>query len=176
MKKLVILLALVLPNLAAAADSYAQNQEKMRLMQQIQHTKPHPDQYLSSLQEQQNKPVSIDVRSDGHYYAPVEINGRPIEMMADTGASSIFISQEDARKMGIQTSNLNYNISYSVAGGGTVYAAQTTAKTLKVGGIELQNVPISIAQKGNGAPLLGMSFFKNLSKYEVKDGQLLLYK
>ena len=66
-------------------------------------------------------------------------------MMADTGASSIFLSHDDAQKMGVNMSALNYNIQYNTANG-KIFAAEIIAKDLKVGEVSLTNVPITVAK------------------------------
>ena len=46
----------------------------------------------------------LERRGDGHFYADVEVNGVPISMLVDTGASAVALSAEDARRAGIATS------------------------------------------------------------------------
>ena len=45
----------------------------------------------------------LERRDDGHFYADVEVNGVPISMLVDTGASSVALSADDARRAGIAT-------------------------------------------------------------------------
>ena len=179
MKKIALLvMAVSVPlgatNMANAADmSYAQ---KMQLMQQMQNSRPNAENYINSLQKVSVQPVTIPASERGHFYMPVKINGGEINMMADTGASSIFLSQADAQKLGINMGSLNYNVTYETANG-KIQAAETIAKTIQVGDITMENVPITISQThNNDMSLLGMEFFRRLSKYEVQNGNLVLYK
>jgi aspartyl protease family protein len=70
---------------------------------------------------------------------------------------------------------LNYNLAYNTANG-QVKAAQTNISSLAVGPIKLSNVSVSISQNNGGVSLLGMTFFNQLSKYEVQEGKMTLYK
>lgn len=150
---------------------------KMQMMQQIQHRQANPYAFMEKKENESRNPqsISFNAGSGGHFYVPVALNGRSIDFIADTGASDIFLTQEDARKVGISTYNLNYNLTYNTANG-QVKAAKTNVSSLVVGPIKLSNVSVSVSQNNGGMSLLGMSFFSQLSKYEVKDGKLTMYK
>jgi len=147
----------------------------MQLLQQNQHSRPNAEAYVNSLNKSADN-VQVKSAADGHYYMPVAINGKQIKMMADTGASAVFLNQSDAKSAGINVNSLSYNIPYDTANG-TIYAAETTIPSLNVNGIIMQNVPVTISPKnGTDVSLLGMSFFNKLKKYEVNDGVMTLYK
>jgi aspartyl protease family protein len=61
--------------------------------------------------------VRIRRRLDGHFNATVDVNGKPISMIVDTGASSIVLTPRDARKVGIDTGTLSYAIPVLTANG-----------------------------------------------------------
>ena len=50
----------------------------------------------------QVSPDTMDLRraSDGHFHAQLEVNGRPVRFMIDTGASDIVLSRRDAERVG----------------------------------------------------------------------------
>src|SRR4051794_39097119 len=48
--------------------------------------------------------IELKREQNGHFYADVEINGTPIRMLIDTGATGIALSRDDARRAGIATS------------------------------------------------------------------------
>jgi clan AA aspartic protease (TIGR02281 family) len=119
---------------------------------------------------------SFKVSNDGHYYVPAEINDKGLTFMADTGASGIFISQSDARKVGINPQTLQYNQNYVTANGAKGRAAMATAKNFEVGSIRMQNVPVIVSMENNHIALLGMEFFGRLKRYEVSGGEMSLYE
>lgn len=175
MKKLVLFLATVFVASGANAEEMTYT-EKMQKLQMMQHSRPNAENYLNSLRREETEPVRVSPSGRGHFYIPVSINGREINMMADTGASAIFLSQADARSIGINMGTLNYNVSYDTANG-KLMAAHTTAKSLQVGNIVMEDVPVTVSQNPtNDMSLLGMEFFRRLSKYEVDNGTLILYK
>lgn len=183
MKKSILILSLVLlPSASLANDDYyyiqqkraIAEQQKMMMMQQIQHRKQNPMAYINQMNRQSEQAsVSFEASGNGHFYVPAALNGRDVNFIADTGASTIFLTQDDARKIGLNVSNLNYNKVYNTANG-QVRAAETTIDNFKVGPIELSGMPVTVSPNTGGQSLLGMSFFQKLSSYNVKDGVLTL--
>ena len=184
MKTLLTILAICAPALSFAYDTedmiakkrYEAEQRKMQMLQEIQHRQANPEAYIASkMNESSGGTYTIEPGDNGHYYVDAKLNGRIINFIADTGATDIFLTQNDARTAGINTSNLNYNITYRTANG-LVKAGETTVTTFTVGPIRLNDVKVSVSQNTDGVSLLGMSFFRKLSRYEVRDGKLTLYK
>jgi clan AA aspartic protease (TIGR02281 family) len=133
--------------------------------------------YVSTTPDSDNGGSEVfHVASDNHYYIPVSINNKSLEFMADTGATGIFISQTDAKKLGINPQTLQYNQRYTTANGAKGRAAMAIAKTLKVGSIQMSDVPVVVSMEREHVALLGMEFFKRLKRYEVSDGKMKLYK
>ena len=66
-------------------------------------------------------PVEVKIRKrlDGHFTANAEVNGKAIAMIVDTGASTIVLSPEDAKKVGIDVSKLSYSVPVLTANGRT---------------------------------------------------------
>ena len=150
-------------------------------LQQVQARQADPEGYIrakhiSPVAESSGDVETFKVAGDGHYYVPVNINNKSLNFMADTGATAIFISQSDAKKVGINPLTLQYNQSYTTANGAQGRAASTTAKTLKVGSIQMHDVPVVVSMEREHMALLGMEFFSRLKRYEVADGELKLYK
>jgi aspartyl protease family protein len=118
--------------------------------------------------------VRIRRRLDGHFTAHVEVNGKPVSMIVDTGATSIVLRPEDARKAGIDTDNLTYSVPVLTANGRTV-AARVRLDKVSIGPLDRQQVDALIAQDGTlTQSLLGMSFLSRLRSYEFSGDFLTL--
>lgn len=124
----------------------------------------------------QNSPQSISfpISSDGHFYIIAEINGIPIMFLADTGASHIVLSPSDAEKLGIEPDKLDYDRYYETANG-TVRGSSIRIADFKVGEIRLKEIGASVNEAEIRNSLLGMTFFKRLQSYEVKEDVLTLH-
>src|SRR5688572_28699688 len=81
----------------------------------------------------------LDRRADGHFYADVEVNGVPISMLVDTGASSVALSVEDARRAGIATT-IGMNEVIGEGAGGAVQGELVTIERLRLAGVEQSGV------------------------------------
>jgi len=118
--------------------------------------------------------VKIRRRLDGHFTATVDINGKPISMIVDTGASSIVLRPEDARKAGINPDTLTYRIPVLTANGRTV-AARVRLKEVAIGPLDRTGVDALVARPGAlTQSLLGMSFLSRLRSYEFSGDFLTL--
>ncbi len=90
----------------------------------------------------------------GHYRAEAFINGIKANVMVDTGATDVAISQRLADRLGIQSTDA---IRTQTANGDTV-AYMTRLSSVKLGAIEARNVAAIITPNLEGDMLLGMSF------------------
>ncbi len=118
--------------------------------------------------------VTLRKRMDGHFAANVGINGRAINAMIDTGATSTVLTHEDAVKAGFDSSAFLFNIPVSTANGVT-NAARVVADEISVDGIVRRNVPLLVAESGQlGQSLLGMNFIGTLSGFELRGDRLVL--
>ena len=118
--------------------------------------------------------VSFPVSSDGHYYIRAQVEGVTIEFLADTGASHIVLSPHDAKKLGLDPSRLVYDRLYQTANG-TVRGSSIRLSDFRVGSIHLSDVTASVNEAPMSNSLLGMTFFRKLARYEVKNNALTLY-
>jgi len=118
--------------------------------------------------------VRIRKRLDGHFTATVEVNGKEISMIVDTGASSIVLRPEDARKAGIDPDTLTYRIPVLTANGRTV-AARVRLNEVAIGPLDRTKVEALVAKPGAlTQSLLGMSFLSRLLSYEFSGDFLTL--
>ncbi len=117
--------------------------------------------------------IIIKASQDGHFYIDLEINSYPIRFMIDTGASDIVISLKEAKRIGIDELELNFNKVYQTANGKS-FGANIILDEIKIDDIKFYKVPASVNQSEMGISLLGMSFLRQFKKYEFYQDQLEL--
>lgn len=110
--------------------------------------------------------------NDGHFYADLKINGSSMRLLADTGASVIALSVEDAEDAGIDVNQLDFTLRVSTANG-TAMAAKVELDEVRIGSIIRDDV-MALVAKGLSQSLLGMNFFNSLSKFQIENDELLL--
>ena len=129
-------------------------------------------------QPAQGSAMRFSVSADGHFVVEVTVTTDtaqiPIRFLVDTGASDVVISPADARRLGFGPDALNFSKVYQTANG-AVYGAPVRLGTMTIGSIHMEEVRASINGKYMARSLLGMSFLKRLSGYEVTSGSLILY-
>jgi len=111
----------------------------------------------------------------GSYFSNGQINGRSINFLLDTGASSVAMSENIARGLDLDYLDETQKIMVSTAGGNQV-GYQVVLSEVSVGGITLNNVEgIVISGSSPAVTLLGMSFLSQL-EIEQKHNLMVLRK
>jgi aspartyl protease family protein len=119
--------------------------------------------------------VEVARTNSGDFDISARVNGVHVAMVLDTGASSVVLTQQDAKAIGLPLEVLNYTVSIDTANGRT-RAAQVTLDRLAVGGLEERSVEALIVQPGQlRTSLLGMSFLNRLQSWQVSGDRLIMH-
>jgi len=112
--------------------------------------------------------LSADRR--GHYVVVGEVNGRGVEMLVDTGASSVAFPEQLARELGLEKGRPGQ----VETAAGTTKAWRATIDTLRIGPLVRYDVvaTITAGMTGNTA-LLGMSFLRDFDLSQ-RNGKLVI--
>lgn len=135
-----------------------------------------PPGYSLTVRSEQDGEHAVRVRRrlDGHFAVRGAINGQPMTLLVDTGASTVVLKPADAARAGIDTRNLGYTAAVQTANG-TTYAAPVRLRSITIGPIELRDVEALVAKPGSlNENLLGMSFLRRLRSYEFSKDFLTL--
>ena len=111
--------------------------------------------------------------NDGHFYADLNINGRDVEFVIDTGASAIVLSKNDAQSIGIDTENLNY-LGRANTANGTVSTAFVSLGIIKLGDITDYDFPAFVNGGELSSSLLGMDYLNLFSEFRINGNTLTL--
>ncbi|MGA7329376.1 MAG: TIGR02281 family clan AA aspartic protease [Rhodomicrobium sp.] len=118
--------------------------------------------------------VVLNANGYGHFEAIAEIEGQQVEFMTDTGATYVALSYETAQKLGLISQKLRFD-GRSTTANGVARVASTIIDAIKIGDITVNNVQAVIAEPGRMAQnLLGMSFIKQLSGFELNGSTLTM--
>ncbi len=98
--------------------------------------------------------VTLKRGLDGHYRAEALINNQQVNVLIDTGATGVAISQHVADRLNLQSIDA---IRTETANGDSV-GYMVRLKSVKVGGVEATNVSAMIVPSLEGDVLLGMSY------------------
>jgi len=118
--------------------------------------------------------VRIPADRAGHYATEVQINGRYFNTLVDTGASLVVLRYEDARMLGLVQGSDKFDIAVQTANG-TAKAMRVKLYNVRLGSISFDDIEALVMEQGLlNTNLLGMSFLRRLSRYEVRGDTLVL--
>ena len=124
----------------------------------------------SASDDRQSAVLAADGR--GHFHADGAVNGGSMRFILDTGATSIALPAADAVRLGLD---------YRKGRPATIHTANGPAPawrvkldSVRVGGIELQNVDALVLEQGLDVALLGMSFLNRTAMKRDGDTMTLV--
>jgi len=118
--------------------------------------------------------VTLKANRGGHFYTRAYINGRPIAVLVDTGATNVALTYEDAERLGIRPHSSDFTLTARTANG-IARAAPIEIDSLRIGDVEVKDLRGSIAEPGKQhITLLGMEFIRKLERFELRGRELIL--
>ena len=103
----------------------------------------------------------------GHFNAAGAINGKPVNFMVDTGATTIALSQSEANRIGLDWKRGRPGLSSTANGPVPVYAVNLSS--VRVGLVEIANVAAVVVPSDMPQVLLGNSFLNRFSMRRDSD-------
>lgn len=109
----------------------------------------------------------------GHFQVSMEIGGREVPMMVDTGATRVVLPHQEAVRLGLRLDD-GQKALVSTANG-VASAVVTRADRLRFGPICLTNVEVLVMPPGRLAiGLLGMNAIGQLARFEMSRTRLVM--
>lgn len=126
----------------------------------------------SSFSEAQETEVNLLRGAHGHYFGRGAINGYPVDFMVDTGASSIAMNSQQAKRLGLKLDKKNRGTASTA--GGIVQTHRVILNKVSVGGITHYNIPAAVVDGAYPEEiLLGNSFLGKVQMTE-RNGVMVL--
>jgi aspartyl protease family protein len=117
--------------------------------------------------------VTLNSDSRGHFQTDVRIDGRTIEFLVDTGASTVALNEKSAAKLGIHPSARDYTVRTHTANG-IGKAARVRLDRVELNGITVRDVEaVVMPDDALSTNLLGMTFLSRV-KWTHDRGRLVL--
>ncbi len=110
----------------------------------------------------------------GHFITGGSINGQAVSFLVDTGATLVAMSQHDAARIGLDLRNGQRGLSSTA--NGTVPVVIVTLNSVRVGEIEVINVPAVVMPAQMPHILLGNSFLTRFQMRRDNDVMRLEYR
>jgi aspartyl protease family protein len=119
----------------------------------------------------QGSKIVLNASSGGHFLTQGQINGRAVQFMVDTGATSVAMGVAEAERLGI-----NYRAGQLAKGNtanGVVTVYQVKLASVRVGDVEVYDVDASILPAQGPQVLLGNSFLGRFQMTRFNDQMVL---
>jgi aspartyl protease family protein len=110
----------------------------------------------------------------GHFQVEARIDGRRLNFMVDTGASTIALTASAAARLGIHPAPRDFTVNVRTANG-IARAAPVRLNMVEVGDLVVRDVAALVSADGVlSENLLGLSFLTKLRRFEYAHGKLVL--
>lgn len=116
--------------------------------------------------------LALEREADGHFYADVRINGNPVHMLIDTGASGIALSRDDARAAGLATS-IGMPDVVGEGADGEVHGEYVKLDRVELGPLSASGLDAVVLNSGQQS-LLGQSFLSKYSSVQIEGNRMVL--
>ncbi len=124
---------------------------------------------------QMGETVELRRGLDGHFHADLEVNGRRVRFMVDTGASDIVLSRADAARVGIDVDGLVFG-GVAQTANGPVATAPVRLGSMRLGDVVRTGVPARVNGGELDVSLLGMAYLDGFNRIEIIGDRMLLHR
>ncbi|WOB10996.1 TIGR02281 family clan AA aspartic protease [Piscinibacter gummiphilus] len=111
--------------------------------------------------------VVLTAGSGGHFMTTGAINGKAVEFMVDTGATTVALSAADAERIGLKYKDGQRGMASTAGGMVPVYRVNLTS--VRVGEVTVYGVDATVVQAQMPFVLLGNSFLGRFQMTRVND-------
>ena len=116
--------------------------------------------------------IQLTRDSNGHFYTDVQINGSPVRVLVDTGASGIALSRSDAQRAGIAVSAGMFEV-IGKGADGDVHGEEIRLDRVTLGSKTVEGMPAVVLDAGEQS-LLGQSFLREFDTVEIRGDTMVL--
>ncbi len=111
--------------------------------------------------------IVLPMGAGGHFSTAGSINGKQVNFLVDTGATSVALSQSEANRIGLDWKRGRPGMSHTANGTVPVYAVNRTS--VRVGDVEIANVAGVVIPSDMPMVLLGNSFLNRFNMRRDND-------
>ena len=117
--------------------------------------------------------IELRRQDDGHYWLQVDVNGKAVRFMIDSGATFTAINARTANEAGVDVDDNGYPVILSTANG-RVAAKRGMVQSLKIGPHNIQNHQVVVSDSFGDTNVLGMNFLDSMQSWKVERNIMVL--
>jgi aspartyl protease family protein len=108
----------------------------------------------------------------GHFYADPSINGQPVHVVIDTGASFVALTKADAQRIGIPFSESEFQV-VGTGASGPVRGKLVELDRIDLDGKEVRHVRAAVLE-GLDISLLGQAYLSRIGGVQMSGDEMVL--
>jgi len=116
--------------------------------------------------------TKLERAPNGHFYADGNINGQPVRLVVDTGASMVALTIADARRIGVPFSPYDFGV-IGTGASGAVRGAPVVLDSVEIGGKEVHGVRGAVVE-GLDVSLLGQTYLERIGSVQMSGDTMTL--
>lgn len=109
---------------------------------------------------------------NGHFYVDAQVDGHVVNFVVDTGATGVALTVEDARRIGIDFNESDFEV-VGTGASGAVRGTQIMLDSVSVDGKEVRKVQAAVLE-GLEVSLLGQSYLTRIGSVEMSGEKMSL--
>jgi aspartyl protease family protein len=108
----------------------------------------------------------------GHFFVNGKVDGNPVRFVIDTGATTVALTTEDARRIGLQFSEDEFDV-VGRGASGDVWGKEFTFKKVSVEGKDVTHVRGAVL-KDLDVSLLGQTYLSRITAVQMNGDSMIL--
>ena len=120
----------------------------------------------------QPQPTVLDRADNGHFFTVADVNGEPIKFVVDTGATEVALTQDDARRAGVQFDPGQFDV-VGTGAGGAVRGQVVELEDVVLDGKRVSGIH-ALVLDGLTISLLGQNYLRHLDSVSISGDRMTL--
>ena len=117
-------------------------------------------------------PTRVRRAPNGHFFVSALVNGQPVRFLVDTGATTVALTLEDARRAGVAFDPASFEV-IGQGAAGPVRGQAMHLRSVELDGKERLHVS-AVVIDGGDISLLGQSYLSRLSNVQMRGDEMVL--
>jgi aspartyl protease family protein len=117
--------------------------------------------------------IALQRQDDGHYWLQVQVNGRPVDFMIDSGATTTAMNAKTATDTAIDVDAEGFPVFIDTANG-RVAAKRGLIQSMQIGPHKLQDHHVVVSENFGDTNVLGMNFLDGMKSWNVEGNVMTL--
>ncbi len=119
--------------------------------------------------------VAVPLDRDGHYAVQAKVNNQVwVDFIVDTGATVVLLGRNHAEALRIYPRDRSAFTIQARTANGTIRLAPVMLDQIRIERLTVSSVPAVVSEGDQERALLGMNFLRQLSRFEVRNGELVM--